>query len=400
MMKEDKLAYLYILALFSILLLSLQPGIAVTDEGTYLLMINSFVNRQRLDIPNDLENLHSAELLIPSTQFIVRDFDTFIPLEIWLENKRKGIYQGQIKAVGFSAPFYTYIGAVPYYALGLLGLSVLNTLCFIVSLLVLYKLFCLLADKKTALLSMVLYSLTFTISLSQMVWPHMVSILFVASSLYLLIFSYKKKGGFVPLFFSGIFSALSIGIRYPNAFFSILELMFIWFFFRKAMKNYLVGFIIPIIALGFVQQKQFGSFLETTYPAHSLVSVAPIAVGLFAVVAFLFKSVEGKAKFLPLPNRKHLLIIFFALLFASLFEPFRTILLNFYIRIFDSTFNMEVAEYDKKALLQSVPILSLFVFGLKRAYNDWEHPILCLFGLFALYQVMSHLTWYILMATI
>ncbi|MFH1054846.1 MAG: hypothetical protein V1744_01995 [Candidatus Altiarchaeota archaeon] len=365
----DSTFYMYMFLMSAFLLYTLTPGVWVTDEAAYVLMVKSLAVDHQLQIWNGFDEIQSPELWLPSTQLV--------------SDGR------EIRVFGIPAPLYTFF-AVPFYLIfGVVGLNLMNVIAYSCSILVFYWTCCLFLSKGESVLSSILYSLTYYLSYSQMLWPHCFSALLVLSSVYLLLRVYLgKDSGPHMLFFSGLLSGLAVGVRYTNGMFTAVEVLFIYIMLRGRMMPYLSGLLIPAVALAYLNLTSFGSVVETSYPSHVVWYILALAVPLLAAIVFAVHRVKAGSK----PSSGHIkssvVILAFVLLLLCFFEPTKLILIKLYAKVFDMALMPDYPGLYKKALLQSVPYLILAVLGpyfmLKRRFNV---PLVALLTSFALAEV-------------
>lgn len=358
------LLHLYILALFVILILTLSPGVWVTDESTYLLMVDTFVDNLDFEIYNGFDELSSPELWLPGTQLVSNG--------------------EEVKMYGVPAPLYLIIAAPFYLALGVIGLNLMNVISYAACILVFYRLSSLLYGEGFALPASVLYSLTYTLGYSQMLWPHMLSVLIVLSSTYLLLrHHFGLASGTFAVFLSGMLSGIAIGIRYTNGMFTGLSLLFIWLFMRERIKPYLTGLMLPAVAIACLNLLFYGSVFETSY-GPILHYIIIFTLGILGAGALIRKA-KGAKIGRHLTARKALVVAAFTVLVMSLHPATLIYLKYFYSKVFDMSLMPGYPGVHKKAFLQSVPYLIMAVFAPRFLFKRWDKaPVPLLIICFAL----------------
>jgi len=348
MSKLTALFYIYLACLAAVLIYTLVPGIWVTDEGQYALMAKSFAVDGQFQIWNGLDETYSPELMIPSMQLVYGN--------------------NQVRLYGMSAPLYVILAYPFYLAFGLYGLHLMNVLGFVWVTYLVYRLYVLLfSDERWGILSAVLFSVgSYSLQYSQMILPHMVSAAIVLSSVYLILWCFiRKSEDVLPFFVSGLLSGMAVGVRYPNGGFSLLVMVFIFFYLRGGLRPFLTGFLLSALPLAFYNAYTFGSVIETGYD----MPVFPILLILLPVLAFTVLWGDISARF-PVVRavsgwcRRHafdmLLVLPFLVLF---FEPVRLVVVYFVSKVFymDIMPSGLTPTVLKRALLQSTPYLLLSV---------------------------------------
>ncbi|MBD3387394.1 MAG: hypothetical protein GF416_00385 [Candidatus Altiarchaeales archaeon] len=341
MERVDILVLAFVLSLFAFLVATLTPGIWVTDEATYLLMVASFADRGELHVWNGFDEVQTPELLLPGMQLV-----------------SNGV---EIRMYGIPAPFYTFMAAPFYLLLGVYGLNLMNVIAYCCSVYLLYRMGCLLFSRELAALSSLLYAFTFTLAYSQMLWPHMLSVLFVLSSAYLLLREHCMGSTSASLvFLAGFLSFMSVGVRYTNGVFLMAEMFFVWFAMPRSFKPFIAGMILPAIFLGYLNQKMFGSFLETSYPsekANFYLTAGVLASALCFAAVELLRRRDFRVE--DVDFRLLMIVSALAILAISSFSPGRLALTRAYGMLFDMKHVPDYTGDFKKALLQSTPFITV-----------------------------------------
>ncbi len=335
----DKLVASWIVLVFCILLYTLVPWVFVSDEATYLLMVKSFVLDGQFHIWNGLEEVRSIELMLPGTHLV-----------------SNGV---EFRLYGVPAPLYVFLAAPFYLFFGFFGLNLMNVISFCAIIWVLYLLACMVTSKRVAAVTVFFYCLTYTLAYSQMLWPHMLSVLLVLSSLYLMLRAYLVGGGVSSLFLSGILSGVAVGVRYPNGLFTLIQLGFIFFFMRSSLKPYLSGLLIPATVLAYMNYSFYGSVFETSYPTTAV----NYLIYVIAALLVLCCAALTLSRKIVLSPKSVVVLASLALLALSFFEPTRELMLKFIGQVFDMRYMPGYIGAYKRGLLQSVPYLVLSVFA-------------------------------------
>ncbi|MFC2154462.1 ArnT family glycosyltransferase [Candidatus Altiarchaeota archaeon] len=374
--KYDKALLGYLLILTALLLSTLTPGIRTTDEFAYLLMIKSYAVDGTFEIWNGLDEINSKEQIILGTTFALIDGP---------------------RLMGIPAPLYTPLAAPFYIALGVLGVNALSVLAYTMTTLLVYctAKFLFTEDDKIPFFAAVCYSVsTYTLGYSQMVWPQTISVLFVSSSVYFLLKFYYVKKTPIYLVIAGFLSAYAVGIRYPNAIYSIVLFAFIWLKYqRKELGEFATGYSIPIFFLVVYNIVYFHHPFTTGY--GNVLILAANNLGLFAgflilgIVlyalrkSFYFKQHRGLQIFSTLCLLSVLVIIGYS---TGLLQSF---LLQFIQKIVFTNINPE-NFLDKKALLQSTPYLVLALFTPLSLRRGNQRDLLALLSALALAGIIFY----------
>jgi len=366
--REWTYAYAVLCALFLTLIIS--PGISITDESVYLLMLDSFVSDGSLSIWNGLE--------YTSIEYEVTD-----SVDIH-ENKLIPQY-----------PKIYLIILAPFYILfGIKGMILVNLISFAGTLIILYHTANIVFEnEKPGLLSVIIYSFfTYSTRFAVDLWPHSLAVFFVSLSVYLAI-RWFKKSGIVNLFFSGFFSGLVIGIRYPTFLYSMVILALLIVKMREHGLHtpliFLTGLAIPIITLLTLNQILYGSFYILGYSGIDDDFGGFKYFGLFFIsFTMIVLSHLSSNKSMDIIRTRTSLFIILALVFTMiLIDPdflshTMTSVSVMYSEVVDiSMFPIETVTIpeNKKSLLQAAPILALALPGLflirRREGNSVFHMI-------------------------
>lgn len=353
MEKPDILLCSYALITFVLLTYTLSPGVWVTDESTYLLMVKSFAVDGSLEVWNGFDEIVSSELWLPGMQLVSNG--------------------EEVRMYGIPAPLYPLLVSPVFNVLGVWGLNLVNVVAFCLSVVVVYRLSLRFMSKKTSVLAGLFYSLTYAIGYSQMLWPHMVSVLIVLSSAYLILRYYLSDAtGPTPLFLAGLLSGLAVGVRYPNAVFTAVALLFLWFTSRQGIKPFATGLMLPAAALSYLHVRLYGSILETSYPSHVIKYLWMLLAA--STAALLAVEVLGKKGYRLKASHLRYGVVGFALVLLVLsFSSWgRDMLLTAYAKLFDMSHMPDYPGLYKKALLQSVPAFALAAFA---PYLMWKKDV-------------------------
>ena len=353
--KNDTLFIIFILTISIFLFSTLTPGFRVTDESTYFLMVKSYVVDGHHHILNGFEYMVSAEFIMPSTEIV-----------------SNGI---EYRIYGIPAPLYSYFAAPFFTVFGPIGLNLMNSISFIISVIILNLICRLYFSKYQSAVTAILYSLSYPLQYSQMVWPHSLATMFILASAYFILYQYGKSETGFPFFFaSGFLIASAVGLRYPLGLFFIVDVFFIFIYMRKALMSYLIGFSIPAFTVFYLNKTFFGSFLSTSYVEWYVESLIIATFGM-VVVSVLLIMYAQKTSLLSKIKKEH--AIFFALLFMLL--SFTVPIVgkaghNLYSGLFDmSALHPDYPVY-KKALLQSIPYLFLALYAPIKMYKRIGAP--------------------------
>ena len=332
----------FCLIIFAYLFATLEPGIWVTDEATYLLMVKSYAVDGHYHIENGFHELFSPEFMLPGTALT-----------------SNGV---EYRIYGLPAPLYVFIAA-PFYSLwGVWGLNLINVLSFTLSAAALYFLVRTFGDERIALLSAVLFSFSYSVAYSQMLWPHSLSTLLVLSSSLIILTHYGKgiKGNTL-VFIAGFMMAWAFGIRYPNGVFLAMQAGFVMLWMRESILPFLGGTIMPLGAIAYFNNRFFGSAMTFGYQSDYIGELALSFFGLSVIGAGAL--IAWRRGMRPALGRAHMIAAVFLVIGAVLFIPavshifFKLISVSVYRNIgLDITY--------KKALLQSIPYLILVPLGL------------------------------------
>ncbi len=330
----------YIIALTLLLLLGVRGSPWVNDETTYILMVDTIAKTGLPYIENGLSQLDNPQLILHATDVV---------------------YHNGVKTLaGIPSPLYPFIALPTYITLGIPGLTLLNLISFVSSIGLVFLISDkLVGSKKFALFSAVFFSLaTYSIKYSVEIWPHSLSVALTLLPTYLIL---SDKGG-TRTFSAGFFSALAVGIRYPNILFTTILLAYLIFKKKRADTIlFILGAAIPLLAIGGINQMLWGSPIRTGYGdalEHSTTDFRLTNL-IFGVLAFATVPKIG------LRRSAMIFTTFFAVLLAIgwgdlIVEPAKIIISH----IVDFSLNPRHYELlDKRAVLQVSPALALAVFG-------------------------------------
>ncbi len=254
-------------------------GIFVTDEGTYALMARSFADSFSLTVWNGYEQFPSPELVLTQTK----------------------VYEGRL------VPQYPYLFAVlsypVYWLAGFPGLIFLNAIAFVATVglcfLIARKLF---QDANLALNAcLILILATYAWEYSQAAWPHALSMLFVAASVYFaaaaLVQEDARKAALLGLA-GGIVAGFGVGIRLDVVF--VLPALVVPFIFMRPWRPWCalavcLGTVPGLAVLTATNYAKFGVISPFAYApnisgglAHPRTYLPVVILGLtFLVVAWI-----------------------------------------------------------------------------------------------------------------
>jgi len=339
-----------------------STGYFSVDDSGYHFMVKSFCEKGRLYVENGYEAFPSKELSLG-----VHKLETMVIKDNKLFPK---------------IPFlYTIIAAPFYLLLNIHGLILLNIISYIFILYTIYKITLLLFEnKRIAFISIHLFFLgTFVFEYAIGIWPHVINLLLIMISCYislLLIKMGKNKKSFLLSFILGFILFFNFGIRMDSiltiiVIFSLI-LIFDDFPFYK-VSSILMGGILPVTAMCFINKLRFGSFDVMSYTNKAVPNVV-LFIGLVAAISLLLivRSLKNKIHF----NRKS--IYFFLCISLVLILPFYKDILRIakgtYILLFDLRIMPYIkslhrdffggvtrAAILKKALFQSCPHMAVSI---------------------------------------
>ena len=339
----DKAALVYVLALTSLLAYTATPGIWTNDEATYLLMVKSIAVDGHFHILNGVHRVYSPAFIPHAT-------------ELFFDGTQYRLY-------GMPAPAYLMFSTPFYLAFGVAGLNMMNSIFYGLSVGVLYLIGRRLVSPGIALVSAILYSMTYSLQYSQMLWPHSLSVFLVLSSCYLAIKGIGSDSTLkFPIFMSGFLIGLSVGIRYLNGVFLVLMLAFFVVRFGSKAMPFIFGASIPMLAIACYNHIFLGSIFTVSYPDSAIKNVAPgFATILFLITAFIF--IRKKGISIPMSQNKAALAICILAIAGYLLVPaIQSAADKAFTAIFDSSWKQDYPMV-KKSLLQSVPYLILSAHG-------------------------------------
>ncbi len=225
--KHELAIWAYSLILLLLMFPLVHEGIYVTDEGIYLLMVNSFVIDGSFALDRGLsysgEGVEFVEMVDLHNGALTPQYPKLYPL--------------------LAAPFYM--------ALGLRGLILANTFAFCSTVILVYKIARLLfSDGTIALTSAVVYSLgTYAMPYGLDVWPHAMSAAAMTAAAYYALKA-VRDGSKLHLFLAGLLSSAAFGLRLQTVLFTVALSFYLYFELRrKSDALYLVLGVIPLSAV-------------------------------------------------------------------------------------------------------------------------------------------------------
>ncbi len=227
-------------------------GQFIIDEGVYQLMARSFAESGSLIVWNGYEEFPSAELVLPFTR----------------------VYEGHL------VPQYPYLSAVlnyPFYRLaGFEGLIILNAIAFAgtvgVCFLTARALF---RDTALALNAcLILVFATYSWEYSQAAWPHALSMLFVATSVYFAVaalMSPRPRASLALALAGGAVAGFGAGIRLDVIF--VLPALVVPFIFVRPWRPWCalaacLGTVPGLAVLAATNYAKFGVFSAFAYSSN------------------------------------------------------------------------------------------------------------------------------------
>ena len=246
--KAYLLCLICLLALAGPLLAGPQADFA-NDEGVYQLMARSFAESGSLTVWNGYEELPSAELVIPFTR----------------------VYEGHL------VPQYPYLTAVlnyPLYRLaGFAGLLLLNAIAYVATIGVCFVTArALFRDTALALNACLILALaTYSLEYSQAAWPHALSMLFVATSVYFAVaalMSPRPRTSLALALAGGAVAGFGAGIRLDVIF--VLPALVVPFIFARPWRPWCalaacLGTVPGLAVLAATNYVKFGVFSAFAY---------------------------------------------------------------------------------------------------------------------------------------
>jgi 4-amino-4-deoxy-L-arabinose transferase-like glycosyltransferase len=270
----------YILAVFLVLhllysLFCVIPGCLIIDDVTYSQMAKNFADSQSLEIWNGYQEFPSREL-------------------VGLGQLRA--YNGRLVA---QYPYFYPVLAWPFYRLaGFHGLFLLNSLAFLIILLMVYlltrKLF---ADENLALNACLIFIFAdFAWEYSQAIWPHALSTLFVVSATYCAVcasYAARARSSAGLAMIAGLLVGLGAGVHL-SVFFGfpvmVIILLLACPWSRWAVTAFLLGTLPGLGLLSATNFRKFGTFSPFSYgnvggPTRGIGPYLPlVSFGLLALV--------------------------------------------------------------------------------------------------------------------
>ncbi len=224
-------------------------GVFVNDEGIYALMARSFAESGSLAIWNGYEEFPSPAFALPHTL----------------------IHEGRL------VPQYPYLTAVlsyPFYRLaGFAGLFLLNAIAYVATLGVCFLTArALFRDMALALNAcLILVFATYSWEYSQAVWPHALSMLFVATSVYLAVaalMSPRPRASLALALAGGAVAGFGAGIRLDVIF--VLPALVVPFIFVRPWRPWCalaagLGTVPGLAVLAATNYAKFGVFSAFAY---------------------------------------------------------------------------------------------------------------------------------------
>lgn len=331
------------------LLVFTTPGIRVSDEFSYLLMIDAYATDGSLVLDNGLDIIHSNQQRIPGTTFARIDGP---------------------RLAGVPAPLYPVIVAPLYRIFGLWGFAVLNILAYAATavLVALMARSIKPASRKLSLAAAVLWSAaTYSLAYAPMLWPHALSVFLVTAAAYLAL-STAKQTHHSPAVLAGLLAGTAIGIRYPNAVYAIVLAGYLIIRYKSRLPAYLLGLMPPLAVVVYLNTLVFHHSFVTGYGNLLVMGVTMLvpavlllaaAVGLWFLHRFLAATTRKRSMF---PLAAIMAVAILALAFTESASSFLALFLQ--KTVYAGIEGGHPYPLDKKALLQSTPYLILAVPGI------------------------------------
>ncbi|MFH0861743.1 MAG: glycosyltransferase family 39 protein [Candidatus Altiarchaeota archaeon] len=342
----------------------------VSDEVAYTLMADTFAETGGFEIWNGLDEVQSWQLVLPSTHLVS---------------------DGQVyRLFGVPSPLYPVI-SLPFYRMwGLRGLVLLNVLSYSVLIILVYLLARLFLDEWLSEAAAIVYSLmTPSLPFTNYVLPHLLSVMLVVLSVYLVIRNVLrgKAGGFEN-FISGLVGGLALGVRFTDGIFSAAMLsLLIVRRDRAGASMFATGLLIPVIAILWINLICFGDAFETGY-GNFLMIAKPAYLGAAAMALACYWLYATKRVGIPALAIVACIIGLFGLAFYS--DALMNYVQSFLASVFDLSYHPSgMWVVYKKALLQSSPFLILSALSVFYLRQDNRKPVLMLL-FFASFLIIAY----------
>lgn len=352
----------------------IPPGYLSIDETVYHWATKSLAATGNMDIANGYQEHPSPELVHPFLR----------------------AYNGKLQA---QYPMLFSFAAVPFYkAAGFYGLFILNSLAFVIVVLL-----CIGAAKRLfddidlALnAALILAGATFAWEYSQAAWPHMASACIAMGVFYLFVHSYfstNKPAAILYALGAGFIAGFGPGVRYDST--CLIPMVVLPLATSPSIRAgelvaFLAGLVPGLAVSSFINLQRFGVFSPI---AEGITSFGPFAVSAAAILLIGVPAILSRPPLLDFVRRNakaFLGILAVGLVSALCVSSIRTfighMIRHAYIMVVDITrfypdmprpamlrgdFG-EVIYHGgvKKALLQSLPFLGILVLPITRAFRS------------------------------
>ena len=334
----EKSLFIYLLFLGLILTALHQPYPWVNDETTYVLMTDTLQKTGDLHLDNGVEKnpvkvleLHAAKIR----------GDKLNPLP---------------------PPLYAHLTLIQYSIFGISGLNFTNILAHLLTTALVYFAAKKLYNPATGLLSAIIYSIfTYSLIYSFEVWPHSLSILLSFAPAVLALYSRRWD----LMFFAGLISGLSFGVRYTNLI--LTGLIFLYLVSQKKWLptiSFCVGAAIPILWVFSINIQLWGGPMMTGYGDAVTLGTNSYRLSnmiFAAAVTSFFVFIWNKLSKASKKNASIAGVFIAAVTLPYWIEPAKLV----FSQVFDFSFSPRHWFVPKKrALIQASPILGLAVWGL------------------------------------
>ncbi len=351
------LFYCYVLVLGAGMYLTSYPSINITDEFSYVLMTKALVEEGYLDIWNGLNEYKpfSWEYVPHSTQ----------PIQ----------HGNAVVLIGNAPLFYSFVAAPFYWLFGRQGPQLMNLFSFLATTALIYHFVVFVfRNQRFALLSAVSFSImTFSHHWATSTIPHGISTFLLFASFFGVVYDYRNGGAIfrgILLFFVGLASTLTIGLRLSNGIFIVLLYFFVLVCVSLRKSSlFIFGSFWPIVSYLLLNAFVFGSPFETTQ-GNLFTLFETSALPFLVVIIF----VGGLSLFfrsrLTRPSNQTILLGFIVVLGVLFFTDNIVIVPRILAYLFDMQ-NIHLfgitqylyPSYPAKALFQSSPFLILSFIG-------------------------------------
>jgi hypothetical protein len=359
------------------------PGYLSIDEAIYDWMMKSFSSTWSIEIWNGYHEFPSPALA-----------HFFTPIH---GDKLVSQYPNLYPILAY--PFYSFMGFVGLFWMNSLSFIGVVALCFFTA----RELF---RDVDLSLNScLILVLATFSWEYSQAAWPHMIATLFISATFCLIVLAHNSgtlRRSALFAFTAGLLAGFAPGLRYDSAL--IMPALFIPFLFERPTR------LIPMIAstvglvpgllvnagLNYLKFKEFSPFADGH---HSPLPIKTIVLGL-AFLFFTWAATRNRAGEIIKAHRKRIAIFLIIFALAVLVVPqTRSFISDRLHKSWFALIDMRAFQSDKpmpamsrsqgggvvyngaekKALLQSLPFLSLLIIPLMRiGLNAEDAPALAM----------------------